>query len=342
MPQHTFTKPILLVPMVLITFGWLSMSAVHGQFKPPLTAVSQDFGPGQFSNEHTSLWVFSDEVSTLAKRRTLVNRSVACGVDAIYVSVYRAIQNHSGRKMFEDADIADLIKRARERNIEVWAAYGDVDWHTQGCSQNSFPILRMNEVIEYNQANSENRFDGVMLDCEPDGNQAIFMPMLLELYGCIAQDLSNHNIRTGAAIRFFWDELVFSPIDFSFKPGYEHLLDLDIEQVVVMGYRDFAGNGDDNGINQLDRDEVYYASDIGKFRSVLVGLETGNCAPGCGPEQITFYEEGLASMKRAANEVADFFALEQGFGGFSIHRYNDAFLSETGKWQSDFVPVRHR
>lgn len=296
----------------------------------------------QVISQYSSLWVFSDEVTTEEKRQTLVGRSAANGIDAIYVSVFRSAFNSAGRRMFEDADVAALIQLAHSQDIEVWAAYGNVDWHTLGCDNDSFPMQRMNEVVEFNQANPETRFDGVMLDCEPDGDQAVFMPLLLELYECIFQNLHAHDLKTGAAIRFFWDEPVISLSNLSLKPGYQHLLDMDIQQVVVMGYRDFAGNGNDNGINQLDRDEVCYASDIGKARTVLVGLETGNCAPECGPEQVTFYEEGLSTMKQAAIEVADFFAQEPGFGGFSIHRYNAAFLSETGNWRSEPIALQRR
>ena len=48
---------------------------------------------------------------------------------------------------------------------------------------------------------------------------------------------------------------------------------------------------------------------------ILVGLETSNCSPGCGPEKVTFFEEGQAAMNSEAQAVAAHFAANPSFGG---------------------------
>lgn len=65
---------------------------------------------------------------------------------------------------------------------------------------------------------------------------------------------------------------------------------------------------------------------------ILVGLETSNCAPGCGPVKVTFFEEGQAAMDRELQTVATQFGGSRGFGGVAIHRYNASWLSGQPNW----------
>lgn len=118
------------------------------------------------------------------------------------------------------------------------------------------------------------------------------------------------------------------------KPAYQHIIDMDLAHVVVMGYRDYAGNGcsSDGGIICLDQDEITYASDRGKYRRVLVGLDTSDCAPGCGPSKVTFFEEGQSRLSSQTLAVANHFAGSAGFGGFAIMGYRDSYLSGTAAW----------
>lgn len=118
------------------------------------------------------------------------------------------------------------------------------------------------------------------------------------------------------------------------RPAYQHILDMDLAHVVVMGYRDYAGNGcvSDGGIICLDQDEIAYASDRGKYRRVLVGLDTSECAPACGPSKVTFFEEGQSRLASQTLAVANHFAGSSGFGGFAIMGYRDSYLSGTAAW----------
>jgi len=289
-----------------------------------------------------ALWIFSDEVSTPAARDTLVQRSVASGVTDLYLSVYRSALNSAGRRMYEDSDIADLIGKAHLHGLAVWAAYGNTDWPAIGCSPSSWPLQRMAEVVAYDTANPTAPFDGVILDVEPPEPQSeAAYQSLLTLYQCTRAFLPG-NLQLAAAIRFFWDTAVAFPVGGSVKPVYEHIADLNLDHIVVMGYRDFAGTAacaEGDGLICLDQDEITYADTLLKSNLILVGLETANCAPSeCGPEKVTFYEEGQAALNSEAQLVATHFGGHISFGGFAIHRYHASYLSGLPAWPTENPP----
>ncbi len=291
---------------------------------------------------HTQgLWIFSDEISSLSARDTLVQRSAASGVTDLYLSVYHSPANSDGRLMYEDGDLADLIDKAHLSGLAAWAAYGDTVWPALGCDPGAWPLQRMAEVVAYNTANPAAPFDGVILDVEPPEPQsAADFQNLLALYQC-TRDFLPGNLKLAVAIRFYWDTPVAYPAGGPVKPVHQHIVDLDLDQIVVMGYRDFAGTAncnDGDGLICLDQDEIAYADAALKPDLILVGLETSNCSPGCGPEKVTFFEEGQAVLSSEAQAVADHFAAAPSFGGFAIHRYNASYLSGQPDWPAENPP----
>jgi len=285
------------------------------------------------SRTTNALWVFSDEVTNQERRSMLIQRSSTSGVNALYLSVYQSVPNSSGRLMNEERDIADLVRSARQKKIRVWAAYGAPDWPTLGCNKEAFPLQRMAEIINYNKANPQSRFQGVVLDVEPlePQSEADFQS-LLKLYQCIRSFLPR-SLGLTVAIRFFWDTPVTFPTRGEVRPAYQHIINMNLSQIVVMGYRDVAGSScPDDGVICLHQDEIEYANSHRKKRRILVGLETGNCAPDCGPENVTFFEEGQSWLNIQAQNIASHFRKSPSFGGFAIHRYNDAYLSGLTDW----------
>ena len=71
------------------------------------------------------------------------------------------------------------------------------------------------------------------------------------------------------------------------------MIDMNITNAIVMGYRDFAGPSDctNDGIVCLDQDEIAYAAGAGKSQLVLAGVR-----PLIRQSQVlltgTFFEEG--------------------------------------------------
>lgn len=108
-------------------------------------------------------------------RQTLIANSAASYVTALYVSVYAYPENSAGRRMYDEAAIADLISPAHKKGMSVHAAYGAPDWPLLGCGD-SFPQQRMQEVLAYNAAHpaarhesAQRRRDGLPRFCRADG-----------------------------------------------------------------------------------------------------------------------------------------------------------------------------
>ncbi|MDQ6623786.1 MAG: hypothetical protein M3Y86_09955, partial [Verrucomicrobiota bacterium] len=225
--------------------------------------------------------------------------------------------------------IADLITRAHAKGMSVHAAYGAPDWPSLGCDPTSFPQQRMLEVVAYNAAHPTAKFDGLVLDVEPPEPQsdADFQALLAQ-YDCLRTTLAPASVKLSAAIRFFWDKPVEYPAGSGIvKKVHEHIISMDLRNVVVMGYRDFAGPMDcsTDGIVCLDKDEIAYANRIGKSTLVLVGAETSDPATTGISNRETFFEEGQNAMDAAA--LAVFYAFNGRFGGFAVHNYQNAYLS---------------
>lgn len=322
-----------------------------------------------------ALWVFPTpgatfDITNAAQQDDLIALSAASGVDVLYVSVYKCdpCDSEPIRRMDDDESISNLIVKAHEEGIEVWAAYGDPLWPDQwagtnptdfltesekfGCTNESpkyHSFHRIQDVIEYNSANELAGFDGVIIDVEvptqtnsgelvqqfdlrTDEEKENWFISLLEIYQCFHETLDGAGIKMAVAIQHFWDSSVVyaSGATSSDQPVYEHIIDMELDNVVVMGYRDFAGAGTtcpaEDGVICLVQDEIEYADDLGESDLILVGLETANCVPGCGDENVTFFEEGLTALVDQAMVVAEAFEDSDSFGGFAIHRFRDSYL----------------
>jgi len=277
-----------------------------------------------------ALWVFPsasqpNPVMNAGARATLLATSSASGVTMLYVSVYSSSPSNAGRYMFEDAAIAALISDAHTKGIAVYA-----DWPSLGCGSNSFPQARMQEIVDYNGANPTASFDGVILDIEPTEPQTDSQYVtLLDQYQCIRNALPA-GLQLSVAIRFFWDKSLEYPAGSGMiKPVYAHVIDMNLRNVVVMGYRDTAGPASctSDGLVCLDQDEIKYAASANKFDIILAGLETSDPTTTGISNKETFFEEGQEVMNREAQAMLDHFGVLSGLGGFAIHNYGNSYLS---------------
>jgi hypothetical protein len=200
-------------------------------------------------------------------------------------------------------------------------------------------MQRMAEVNAYNAAHADAEFEGVVLDVEPPEPQSTAdFQNLLALYQCVRSSLPQRGgdrMGLAVAIRFFWDAVVPFPAGGPQKKVYEHIIDMELDHVIVMGYRDHAGTAcsgpDNNGIICLDEDEMAYADRIAENNMILVGVETSNCEPGCGTG-VSFYKDGAGVLYQQAVLVAEHFRASRAFGGFAVHRYQDSYLGGIAGW----------
>ena len=306
-----------------------------------------------------AVWVypdpaFPDPISDATARQALVNNSAASNVTMLFVSVYRGTPNANGRYMYEDADLADLIARAHQQFIQVWAAYGAPDWPSLGCSSTGFPMQRMAELAAYNGQNYSpvfniggvdysysGKFDGVILDIEPsDPQTAAQYTALLDQYQCLQVQAHASGLPLSVAIRFYWWEMLTYAT--ATMEVYKHIVQMIVGSgmlpgnVVIMGYRDFTGPADcsTDGLICLDKDIIHYAFSLGSSNGILAGLETSNPFSTGISDKETFYEEGQDRMNAVAREVFTYFGPWSGLGGFAIHNFQNSYLTGSAAWPS--------
>jgi len=256
-----------------------------------------------------------------------MQNSSASGVNMLYVAVYNSTPNSSGRYMYDDSDVAAFITAAHGQGMQVYAALGDADWPTYGCETSGNPYKRFADIVGYDSANPTATFDGIMLDVEPGSNPDF--PSLLGLYQCFQQMTNANNLGLAAAISAFWNSSVtFNSVN---EPVYQQIVDLGMNNVVVMGYRNTAGTPDcsqGDGIVCLDENIIQYANSVSQSNMILVGLNTDNPATSGAAADTTFYSLGQAAMNSAAQSVySQFAAANESFGGFAVHNYRDSYLN---------------
>jgi hypothetical protein len=300
-----------------------------------------------------AVWVWPDPktgspITDAGGPEALVANASQSGVTELFVSVYSSTTSSTGRQMFADSVLNDLVQKAHtsKPSIEVWAAYGAPDWTTANeCDDNSFPLQRVADVLNYNQANPSAKLDGIVLDVEPAetppgaGLSRIDMVRLMFLYGCIIRKAKP--LPVAAAISAFWTAyLGFQP--HRAKPFYDWVIDESLKYVVVMGYRNTVGTIDcaSTGIACLDAPAINYWINCpsmgskgcpnGRSGNILAGLETSSSQPA----NVTFFAQGQTAMNQAARAVELAFP-NGGLGGFAIDAYQNAYLGGvSSNWPS--------
>ena len=280
-----------------------------------------------------ALWVNSDQVPnplsdpTGSASATLVNNAFASGVNMLYVSVYSSTPNSDGLLLYPDSDIENLINLAHAEGMQVYAASGTPNWPGDGCAMTASPMSRMTDLIMYNALYPSAAFDGVILDVEPE---PVDSQALLTLYQCIQTQLQGAGMGLSVAISV--SVLNSPPVTGQTEAPYRQIVDLNLNGVVAMGYRNSAGILDPstlactgNGVVCVDENVIAYANTVSRGNTIQVGLDTDDNSS--DPEE-TFYSMGQATMNAVATSVAtQFNAAGQVFGGFAINSYQDSYLS---------------
>jgi uncharacterized protein (TIGR03437 family) len=277
-----------------------------------------------------ALWVYSvtnlpNPVTDAPTAATLIENAAASGVNMLYVSVYSSTPNAQGRRLYDESDLAALITQAHTQSMQVYTAMGDPDWPSSGCT--GTPLERFSDIAGYNSANPSATFDGIILDVEPGSNPDFVA--LLNLYQCFQQQASGAGLGLSAAISAFWNSSVtFNQVT---ELAYEQIVDLRMNQVVVMGYRNTAGTSDctqGDGVVCLDEGIIQYANSVSLANSILIGLNTDNPATAGDLSEETFYSLGQAAMNSAIESInSQFAAANESFGGYAINNYRDSYLS---------------
>lgn len=280
-----------------------------------------------------AVWVNSGQVPsplsdpTGSASATLVSNAFASGVNILYVSVYSSTPNSDGLLLYPDSAIENLINMAHAQGMQVYAASGTPTWPADGCAMTANPMSRMSDLITYNTLYPSATFDGVILDVEPEPVDA---QALLALYQCIGSQLQEAGM--GLSVALSVTVLNSPPVTGQTESPYQQIVDLHLNGVVAMGYRNSAGTLDPstlactgNGLLCVDENVIAYANSVSQGKVIQVGLDTDDNTS--DPEE-TFYSMGQAAMNAVATSVAlQFNAAGQVFGGFAINSYQDSYLS---------------
>jgi len=280
-----------------------------------------------------AVWVNSGEVPnplsdpTGSASATLVNNAFSSGVTMLYVSVYSPTPNSDGLLLYPDSAIENLIGMAHAQGIQVYAASGTPAWPADGCATTANPMSRMRDLIAYNSLYPSATFDGVILDVEPEPVDA---QALLALYQCVQSQLQAAGM--GLSVALSVTVLNSPPISGQTEAPYQQIVDLHLNGIVAMGYRNSAGTLDPdtlactgNGVICVDENIIAYANSVSQSQVIQVGLDTDD---NTSDPQETFYSMGQAAMNALATSVAlQFEAAGQVFGGFAINSYQDSYLS---------------
>jgi uncharacterized protein (TIGR03437 family) len=280
-----------------------------------------------------AVWVNSSQVPnplsdpTGAASATLVNNAFVSGVNMLYISVYSSTPNSDGLLLYPDSAIENLIQMAHLQGMQVYAASGTPSWPADGCATTANPMSRMSDLIAYNSLYPGATFDGAILDVEPEPVDA---QALLALYQCIQSQLQQAGM--GLSVALSVTVLNSPPVSGQTEAPYQQIVDLGLNGVVAMGYRNSAGTLDPNtlactgnGLLCVDENLIAYANSVSEGNTIQVGLDTDNNTS--DPEE-TFYSMGQVAMNAVATSVAlQFNGAGQVFGGFAINSYQDSYLS---------------
>jgi len=329
---------IVFIALGVFAYAWTSLSA-PATLAPPKTQA---------------VWVYpnttsANTITDPAARQRFFTSAAASRINMIYVSVYRSTPNSNGRQLYDEGTLANFIGAAHAAGMQVYAEYGTPDWYSSGCgtaASPSFAAKRLLEIAAYNATNPRAviapeggpaswyvgaMFDGVILDIEP--SRPVNYPALLAFYQCAQGIAVQNHYGLAAAVSAFWDDL--ATFNGATKEAYKHIVDLRLNNVVVMGYRNYAGTrfcSQGDGIICLDQDIVTYAN---HNTMVLVGLETTNPATAGLLDKESFFVKGQDSLNHEAQAVHDYFASSRlNFGGYAIDSYQDAYLVGAGAWSS--------
>lgn len=271
------------------------------------------------SNVRNAAWVYADVFASSERVEEFVRAAGTREFDTVYLNVYRPEENALGHRMYDDEAVADVIRRSHEAGIEIWAAYGNHDWPELGAREGSFPYRRFAEIDAFNRRHPDAAFDGVMLDVEPA--EPVDIASILAFYRETLHVLHTFELEGAVAVRYFWKQNVLDPTKRSERAAHETVIDMPFDHVVVMGYRNYAGNPCiDNGLICLNEDHILYAHRIGKPRHVIVGLRTTSVETDAGSEVETFHGLPPTYIDAEMRRVAEFFSRYDGFGGFATHR----------------------
>lgn len=261
------------------------------------------------------VWDFYDAAANSDKITELLGFLKENDINMLFIGTRRTLPD-------QPATYDELIRRAHEAGIRVFALVGRANWALEGYHREALEELR--QVLRFNASHPSNKFDGIQFDIEPHtlpefktirGSVSYqYIQVLKKIANEIA--LSGDNLEFNAAIPCWYatgENPVIVETGGEKKPLSYFVLDI-VDTVSIMAYRDTAERQ-----IRASQAEIDYAANLGK--KVYIGAET-NAPNGYSiPIEITYYNKGSDYMNQQLNTITNFYADHSGFGGIAIHNY---------------------
>lgn len=283
-----------------------------------LTLLSLSPAPAQANNELTkALWVwdFYEAASDYNKTTQLLEFLNKNNINLLFIGTKNTLTD-------QPATYEELIRRAHENGIRVFALVGRANWALETHHREALEQLR--QVLTFNESRQSSKFDGIQFDIEPHtlpeyktkrGSVAF---QYIQVLKKIANEISARDkvLEFNAAIPWWYgggENPVMVETGGERKPLSHFVLDI-VDTVSIMAYRDTAERQIRGSLADTD-----YAAKIGK--TIYIGTETNPPNGSTVTNEITYYNTGMDYLNEQINTVIDHYSGHDGFGGIAIHSY---------------------
>lgn len=274
--------------------------------------------PAHADNEHTKalwIWDFYEAASDSNKITQLLQFSADHDFNLLFIGTRRTLSD-------QPAQYEELITRAHEQGIRVFALVGRANWALERYHREA--LEELNQVLSFNKSYPSSKFDGIQYDIEPHTLREFktkrgsvsyqYIQVLKKIAKTI--DSSDDNLEYNAAIPFWYatgENPVIVKTGGEKKPLSYFVLDI-VDTVTIMAYRDTAEKQIRSSITEINN-----AAKKGK--KIYIGVETSPPNGNTILRVNTYYNKGYDYMNEQLNAVIKYFADHKGFGGIAIHSY---------------------
>jgi hypothetical protein len=293
-------KAILLLLAVCLTLMSVVPSPAHAEDRQAKAVWVWDFyEAASDSNQITKLLQFLNEQD----------------INLLFIGTRRTLPD-------QPATYEELIRRAHEEGIRVFALVGRSEWALEGHHREA--LAELQQVLSFNASRPASAFDGIQYDIEPHTLPEYktkrgsvnyqYLQVLKKIAGAI--DASGDPMEFNAAIPCWYatgENPVIVETGGERKALSYFVLDI-VDTVSLMAYRDTAERQIRASLAEAD-----YAAKLGK--KIYIGAETSPPNGSTIPNEITYFNKGSYYLNQQIQAIIYFYSNHAGFGGIAIHNY---------------------
>lgn len=261
-------------------------------------------------------WDFYEAASNSNKITALLKFLKEQDINLLFIGTSKTLPD-------QPATYEELILRAHEEGIRVFALVGRAEWALEGRHREA--LAELQQVLSFNGSHPASVFDGIQYDIEPHTLAEYktkrgsvnyqYIQVLKKIAGEIKA--SGDSLEFNAAIPCWYasgENPVMVDTGGQRKPLSYFVLDI-VDTASLMAYRDTAERQ-----IRASLVEANYAAKLGK--KVYIGAETSAPNGSTIPNEITYYNKGSVYLDKQIKAINAYYAQHEGFGGVAIHQYS--------------------